>query len=62
MGFLTSTWWGILLLVLAIIFLVLPIIAVFIMIICAVLTSLIVIPLLYITKAVIKHKLKDDEI
>jgi hypothetical protein len=49
-------------LVLATIFIVFPIIAVLIMIICAVLTSLFVIPLLYITKAVIKHKLKDDEI
>ena len=53
-----STWYGILIIVLVAIFIVFPILAIFIMGISAVLTSIIVIPLLFLFKAIIKHVIK----
>ena len=53
-----STWYGILIIVLVAIFVVLPILAILIMGICTILTSIIVIPLIFLFKAIIKRSIK----
>lgn len=53
-----STWYGILIIVLVAIFVVFPILAILFMGISAILTSIIVIPLIFLFKAIIKRSIK----